>query len=532
MIVGNSENNFKRRNRILESIYNSIDQGVCLHEVIYEDGQAIDYKIIDANPAYEEKLNISVEQAKGSLGSEIYQSNKPPYLDKFVEVAETGKTKKFEDYFEPLDTYFEITVTSPESGKFITLFDDITARKKRIKKLEEQKEELNASYQQLEAYSELITAMNNALSTKIDEVNQLNSRFDKMINLVSDLNLADYHDEEKYLSNLLYTAVEILPEADYGSVYMYEAEKVNFIECIGHDFQKLKGLEIPAEAFYNQQDIQVFDEEKLKEKDEKYMDKATLEKLSQATKEVKEIITFDLKIDGARRAGVSIDIAENSQITFSEDSKKVFAAFYNLANTFFKIEDYNILYSQFTKQLITSIVGVLEVYDKYTSGHSENVAKIAVKIAEELELSSEQQKLVYWSGMVHDLGKLLVPLRILNKTSKLTNDEYDIIKKHPIWGYKALEKGSLDNIAQYVLYHHERWDGAGYPDGLKKDEIPLISQILSVADAWDAMTSNRSYRSSLSKEKALQEIKHNQGTQFSPKVVEKFLELKTRSQSI
>ena len=522
----NDKLDVESRNEILESIYNNIDQGVCLHQVIYKEGQAVDYKIIDANQAYEDQLDIPLEQAIGSLGSEIYSIDPPPYLKVFAQVAETGQKKEFEDYFAPLETYFKITATSPEQGKFITLFHDITENKNKMKELEDKTEELNASYQQLEAYSQEIVAMNDVLADKIEEVNQLNDRFNKMINLVSDLNLAEYNNENKYLSNLLDTAVQILPEADYGSVYIYQDNKVDFIDAIGYDFQKLKGLEIPAEAFYNQQDIQVFGEEKLKEKDEKHMDETTLEKLLQATKPVKEIITFDLKIDGARRAGVSIDIAENSQITFSEDSKKVFAAFYNLANTFFKIEDYNILYSQFTKQLITSIVGVLEVYDKYTSGHSENVAKIAVKIAEELELSSEQQKLVYWSGMVHDLGKLLVPLRILNKTSKLTNDEYDIIKKHPIWGYKALEKGSLDNIAQYVLHHHERWDGAGYPDGLKKDEIPLISQILSVADAWDAMTSNRAYRSSLSKEEALAEINHNQGTQFAPEVVEVFLKLK------
>ena len=100
---------------------------------------------------------------------------------------------------------------------------------------------------------------------------------------------------------------------------------------------------------------------------------------------------------------------------------------------------------------------------------------------------------------------------------------------HPVWGYEALNKGSLNNIANYVLHHHEKWDGSGYPDGLSGREIPLISQILCVADAWDAMTSDRSYRLALSEEKALTELKDNKGTQFSPKVVEAFLELKSNS---
>ena len=526
MIKADSSDQCKNRNQILELIYNNIDQGVCLHEVIYEGDQAVDYRIIDVNAAYEDKLNIPVDEAIGSLGSEIYETAPPPYLEEYAEVAESGETKVFEAYFELFEAYFEITVTAPETGKFITLFNDVTKRKRREKELEEKREELNNSYEQLEEYSEEIIAMNDALSDKVEEVNQLNNRFDQMINLVSDLNLADYNNEEKYLSNLLYAAVEILPEADYGSVYIYENETVDFIDCIGHDLEKLKGLKIPADIFHNDEAIQVFNMKKLRAKDRKVMDKETFTKFSEATKKTKEIITFDLEIDGQKKAGISIDIAADSNVVFSEDSQRIFTAFYNLSNTFFKVEDYNILYSKFTKRLITSIVGILEVYDEYTSGHSENVAKTAVNIAEELNLSENKQKLVYWSGMVHDIGKLLVPLEILNKRSSLTDEEYSTIKKHPVWGHDALKKSSLNNIANYILHHHEKWNGSGYPEGLIGEEIPLISQILGVADAWDAMTSDRSYRNALSKEKALKEIKDNKGSQFAPEVVDAFLKIK------
>ena len=523
-----ADDSLKKRNEILESIYNNIEQGVCLHKVIYENNQAVDYRIIDANLAYEEILDISVDKAKGSLGSEIYGVDDPPYLEEFVEVAKTGETKTFEDYFEPLEIYFEITVTSPEQGKFITLFNDITDQKDRLKELQEKKEELHGSYQQLEAYSQEIIAMNNALSDKIDEVSNLNDRFNKMINLVSDLNLADYNDEEQYLSNLLYTAVEILPEADYGSAYIYKDGKVKFIDCIGHDLDSLKELEIPAEPFFNEQAIQIFDLKELRAKDKMHLEEETFGKFTKAVKPVKEIISCDLNIDGEKRAGISIDIDVDSDLSFSEDSKRIFTAFYNLSSTFFKIEDYNILYSEFTKKLIMSIVGILEVYDEYTSGHSENVAQTAVEIAKELDLEKAKIDSVYWAGMVHDIGKLLVPLNILNKKTSLTDEEYATIKKHPVWGYEALAKSSLDNIARYILHHHEKWDGSGYPDGLSGDDIPVISQILGVADAWDAMTSDRSYRSSLSKEKAIQEIKDNRGTQFPPQVVEAFLNIKDK----
>ena len=167
------------------------------------------------------------------------------------------------------------------------------------------------------------------------------------------------------------------------------------------------------------------------------------------------------------------------------------------------------------------------MHDQYTKGHSENVAETAADIAENMGLSKDEITDTYWAGMVHDLGKLIIPLKILNKDGSLSENEYDLVKNHPYWGYKALnDSESLKPIGKYVLYHHERWDGKGYPEGLKEDETPIISQILSVADAWDAMTSNRSYRAPLSKEVAFEELKKNKGTQFSPEVVEVFMKMK------
>jgi PAS domain S-box-containing protein len=132
----------------------------------------------------------------------------------------------------------------------------------------------------------------------------------------------------------------------------------------------------------------------------------------------------------------------------------------------------------------------------------------------------------YWAGMVHDIGKLLVPVNILNKKGRLSEEEYQLIKKHPVWGSQALaDSAVLKHISKYILYHHERWDGRGYPEGIKSDEIPLVSQIIAVADAWDAMRSERSYRNPLTKKEALAEIKNNKGIQFSPEVADKFLKI-------
>lgn len=178
------------------------------------------------------------------------------------------------------------------------------------------------------------------------------------------------------------------------------------------------------------------------------------------------------------------------------------------------------------KDLILALTKLLELYDTYTNGHSQKVAKLCVDISKEMNLSYSYTKDIYWAAMIHDIGKILVPLEILNKNEPLTREEYEEIKLHPIWGYMVLQGSPrLKHIGSYVKHHHERWDGTGYPDQLKKDSIPLASQIISVADAWDAMTSIRAYRNAYPKDYALNQIKINSGTQFSPDVTNVFLKM-------
>jgi len=127
--------------------------------------------------------------------------------------------------------------------------------------------------------------------------------------------------------------------------------------------------------------------------------------------------------------------------------------------------------------------------------------------------------------MLHDIGKIGIDDKILNKPGKLTEEEWAIMKRHPEIGYRiARASHKLARIADYILTHHERWDGAGYPKGLKGEDIPLLSRILAVADAYDAMTEDRVYRKAMSKEQAVEEIRRNAGTQFDPLIANIFIE--------
>jgi len=181
--------------------------------------------------------------------------------------------------------------------------------------------------------------------------------------------------------------------------------------------------------------------------------------------------------------------------------------------------------------LTLALAKSLDKRDAYTATHSENVAKYAKEIAAEMGFSRKNQVNLYIGGLLHDLGKIGVPESILRKQSGLTRPEYDLIKEHPQLGYdmvKHISKFRKNGILDMILYHHERYDGAGYPRGLKGEEIPLAARIMAVADSFDAITSNRIYREGMDQESAIQELCNNKGTQFDPEVVDRFVKILRR----
>lgn len=173
---------------------------------------------------------------------------------------------------------------------------------------------------------------------------------------------------------------------------------------------------------------------------------------------------------------------------------------------------------------ITALAYALEAKDIYTSGHSQRVTEISVAIAGELGMSQEGIDKIRLAGLVHDIGKIGIKESVLNKQSSLTDEESEHIKSHCQAGEHILTPIVEDEeILKAVRHHHERYDGMGYPDGLRGEQIPLGARILAVADAFDAMTSGRSYRPAMSGQAACAEIERCKGTQFAPEVADAFL---------
>lgn len=175
---------------------------------------------------------------------------------------------------------------------------------------------------------------------------------------------------------------------------------------------------------------------------------------------------------------------------------------------------------------VRTLVNALDTKDQYTCGHSDRVAQIAKAIATQHGLSGEECHRIYLAGLLHDIGKIGVRDEVLSKPGILTKEEFEEIKMHPVLGYEILKHlDQLQHVLPGVLFHHEAWDGTGYPHGLDEEEIPLAARILAVADAYDAMTSNRSYRMGMPKEKAEQTLRNGQSKQWDPQIVDAFFEI-------
>ena len=196
---------------------------------------------------------------------------------------------------------------------------------------------------------------------------------------------------------------------------------------------------------------------------------------------------------------------------FSKERQERYAAALELAQAY-----------QGTVLLLSDVV---ESDDSYTGNHCRSVVEMVSMVAEEMGVKPDERQELEFAALLHDIGKIATPKEVLNKPAALTPEEFEIMKKHTVEGQLMLDRvgGVLARVGQTVRSSHERWDGAGYPDGLAAEEIPLGSRIVFCCDAYSAMTTNRPYRSAMSQETAIAELRGNAGTQFDPQVVEALL---------
>jgi len=385
-------------------------------------------------------------------------------------------------------------------------------------------QELTRSFQnmgrEIAAGMEELKAMNEELEELYMSREKLAGRLEHVISLAVSLSAARNMGQERYMNRILALAVDMLPGASTGIVGILEGEEVRILSGVGVDVKLLEGFPLKPEHVVFRGATVSF---------ALMMDRWPEDlrrSFSQACPEISQGLMVNLRAGGRVLGFLAVARSDDENERFSSDTGRILDALGSLASGFLGMQQLFAVRSRFQEDLLRSIISILEMYDAYTSGHSENVARISRRVAQAMGLTPEQVEQTYWAGFVHDVGKLLVPTEVLNKIEPLTPEERAIIQTHPSKGREVLSHSSeLGEIAAVVEHHHERWDGRGYPAGLVGREIPLLSRILSVADAYDAMTSDRAYRKGVSSNDARQELRKHAGTQFDPQVVEAFLAL-------
>ncbi len=386
-------------------------------------------------------------------------------------------------------------------------------------------EELSRSFQnmgrEIAAGMEELKAMNEELEELYMSREKLAGRLEHVISLAVSLSAARNMGRERYMNRILALAVDMLPGTNTGIVGVLEGDEVRILSGVGVDVRLLANLPLKSEHVVFRGATVSF---------ALMMDRwpeELREAFSRICPDISEGLMVNLRAGGRVLGFLVVARGEEDDERFSSDAGRIMDALGSLASGFLGMQQLFAMRSRFQEDLLRSIISILEMYDAYTSGHSENVARLSRRVAQAMGLTPEQVEQTYWAGFVHDVGKLLIPTEVLNKIEPLTPEERSIIQTHPSKGREVLSHSSeLREIATVVEHHHERWDGRGYPAGLAGREIPLLSRILSVADAYDAMTSDRAYRKGISSEEARQELRRHEGTQFDPQVVAAFLALK------
>ncbi|MBM7558574.1 HD-GYP domain-containing protein [Marinitoga litoralis] len=396
-------------------------------------------------------------------------------LANYVKISEN----LFIDFSLDIDKNSEKTF-SKDSKEILKLFGNIAKiflkNKMEKNKLNELNKELKyKNYQLLEMNKKIQKMYNNALD---------------IINNMANITL-NIKDEESLLKNVFRTLVKIIPFAEKAILVEKEKDKLVIIDKIG--FEKLVMNELSVKE-NNKNIVEFF------ELSGKYIQ-----------------TQFDKKTDIYIEINEEFDNELFNVYSINDSLEKLIYSFSELNEKLIKTKE-------LIKKVILAFINLSDLNEIYNIKHSESTAYYAKIIGKELGFDNDRLDKLYWAALMHDIGKIGIPSNILVKTSKLTPEEFEIVKKHTIIGHDVILKFLEDEeLADIVKYHHERYDGKGYPEGLKGEEIPLESRIIAVADAYIEMTTFKEYRGIYSREGAVKVIKENKGTQFDPIISDIFI---------
>ena len=359
------------------------------------------------------------------------------------------------------------------------------------------------------------------LSRTAVELQSTTHKLQQILSLTDRL-VDDGSSVDSYLKQLLQTALLVVDEADYGSVSLVYGNTWRFAAAVGHDEDRLKALALSAEWVRFSPGVAIHED--MLDFDAGTMPEDVYREIVDASEPIKStaVISVELMVD--RHVLVTLDISADSEARFSDSSQRIISAFASMATSFLKLrlnaEVMNDAYLGFARKLAI----VAEAFDDATAKHNERVSQVAARIAEAIGCSGQFVRQIRDFAGLHDIGKVFLDRRLIRKNGPLSEEEWRVVRDHTSNATQLLSDPWFAVAGNIAKYHHERWDGSGYPEGRARDLIPLEAQIVGVADVFDALRSHRSYKTPHPAEECLRRMRHGDerltAGQFSPRLLD------------
>ena len=456
----------EERHRLLIT---QMTQGLAVHEVLFDQsGNPVDFRYLDANASYERLVGLKREDIIGKRALEIVPGMDKSWIRKYGAVAMTGQPIYFEYYDQDVNKYFENVAYSPRFKQFAVIISDVTKRKQA---------EQQIGYL---SYHDYLTGLYNRRFYE-EELGRLDIPENLPITLImADVNgLKLINDSFGHVmgDELLKKAAQLISETVPENSVVARLGGDEFIVIM------------PQTDIF--QAVEVINDLKAKTSNEK-------------------IGAFE----------VSISFGYEIKETEGQDIQEIYK---RAEDDMYRHKLYES--TSIKNKTIELIMNTLYEKSSREMLHSQRVSEICKAIAVKMKLSKDAINQIGAAGLMHDIGKMGIDEKILNKEGHLNFEEWQEIQRHPEIGYRILSSSNeFSEMSKYVYQHHEHWDGKGYPQKLKKEEISIQARIIGVADAYDAMTCDRTYRKGLSQKEAVRELNKNAGTQFDPEVTRIFIE--------
>ncbi|WP_313579804.1 HD domain-containing phosphohydrolase [Lacrimispora sp.] len=450
-----------------KAVINQMQLGMALYEGVSGE-DILKYRLVDSNHSYEVLTGLKKEEIIGKYYFEIHEDVVPENLEKLIRTIKTGESTSYERFQKNTNYYYQVLASRPKENQLAIILNDIT----KSKQAEERLHYLS--------YHDQLTGLYNRRFFE-EQLIRLNSR--NYYPLI--ITMADINGLKLMNDSFGHTA---------GDIYIQ------------------KVAELLREGFREKDIISRLGG-----------DEFIILSPNTDTAEIKELIgRINERTKHEAVNKITLSVSFGYSVKYREEE--------SILEVLRKAEDY-----MYKKKLLVSagirgktiytVMAALHEKNPREEQHSFRVSELCEKMGTALGLQEDEVKELKTVGLLHDIGKVAIEEGILNKNGKLVEQEWAEIKKHPEIGYRILSSvNELSEMADYVLAHHERWDGNGYPKGLKGNEIPVQSRIIAIADAYDAMISERSYRQALPKEYAISELVKGAGTQFCREYVHVFID--------